>query len=180
MNQKSWPTRLEMRLTKYDDVSWHAGVFYPKDVPPENAAFHLGYFVRWAILRDLISQEHLEESDSEARAVRSDEISGSQFLLKCMDGVITPDDLSQEGREFADAYYAKHYSTDLAASLPPKAKTAYEVQESLEIANRVADLLDVRFREWREGRPSRWSTDDLGGPSGDVEQSIGTNRRGPR
>lgn len=140
-------------MTKYDDVTWHTGGFYPKEVPPENAAFHLGYFVRWVILRNLIAKEHLEESGPEVEAVRSNNSSGSQFLLKCMDGVIAPDDLNDEGQKFADAYYGKHYSTDLASALPPQAKTAYEVEESPEIAHKVADLLDVRLREWRESKP---------------------------
>lgn len=38
---------------KYDDASWHVGGDFPKELPPEAGATHIGMFAAWCMLNGL-------------------------------------------------------------------------------------------------------------------------------
>jgi hypothetical protein len=74
---------------KYDDASWHYGGDYPNDLPSEAAATHIGMFLAWAILRDLVGDLHIEESRESLERVRARQMTGREFLLKECDEKFT-------------------------------------------------------------------------------------------
>jgi hypothetical protein len=52
-------------MAKYDDASWHYGGDYPKNLPNENTAFHIGMFITWYIENDLMSDEQIDDNEDD-------------------------------------------------------------------------------------------------------------------
>ena len=66
-------------MTKFDDMSWHAGADdFPEDAPEENAATHIGMFLTWAIDKGLFADPEIPPQAVEA--VRTRTKSGRDFL----------------------------------------------------------------------------------------------------
>jgi hypothetical protein len=107
-------------MPKYDDASWHYGGDFPAELPPENGATHIGFFVSWCIDNDLISAFQLEEAGEDVQRVKNREITGRDFLLQYCDGKFTDEDLNNLGNAFAQDYYesetefAKQYGSYLS------------------------------------------------------------------
>jgi hypothetical protein len=135
---------------KYDDASWHYGGDYPKDLPSEAAATHIGMFLAWAILRDLVGDLHREDSQASLEKVRTRHMTGREFLLKECDEKFTDEDLSELGNEFALSYYEQTYLTDYCDTLV-EGDTAYHVADTWENFARLAKVLDRRLAEWQRG-----------------------------
>jgi len=158
---------------RYDRDEWHSGGDYPADLPPENGGTHIGMFLAWAILHGLEGDFHRAESQADLDAVRSRQLTGRDFLFRACDGKFWDEDLSDEGNAFARWYYApggggygpylEDYQQVLAAGLP----TEYHVENSWENFDKLAPVIDRRFREWqkRSGRKSRGPTSSPGGPT---------------
>jgi len=92
-------------MPKYDDASWHYGGDFPKDLPPENGATHIGFFITWCIDNDLVSDFQLEESAEDVQRVKERKMTGRDFLLQNCDEKFTDEDLNDLGNSFAQDYY---------------------------------------------------------------------------
>jgi len=153
-------------MAKYDDASWHYGGDYPKELPNENAATHIGMFLAWCINNDLISDELKEDAEEEIDDVKSRKMTGSEFLIKVCDEKFIDDDLNEIGNEFANDYYnddkskfAKKFSNyvnDYCNVFDEKAEkdgfeyeTLYHIEDTWENYDLIAEELDKRFAEWR-------------------------------
>jgi hypothetical protein len=141
---------------KYDDASWHYGGDFPKDLPREAGATHIGMFLAWAILRDLPSNLHRDEIPEALERVRRRATTGAEFLRQECDEKFTDEDLNDLGNSFAQAYYEKTYLADYCR-LFAEAGDAYRVDDTWANFDRLAPVLDARFREWRE-RQARGGT----------------------
>ncbi len=129
---------------KYDDASWHYGGDFPKDLPPAAGATHIGMFLSWAILRDLASDMHREESTESLEKVRNRQMTGAEFLRQECDEKFTDLDLSDVGNAFAQHYYEKDFFNDYCNAVL-MGETAYHVEDSWAHFDRVAAVLDDRF-----------------------------------
>lgn len=49
--------KIEKRM-KYDDASWHVGGEFPKELPPQAGATHIGMFAAWCMLAGLAGELH--------------------------------------------------------------------------------------------------------------------------
>jgi hypothetical protein len=136
---------------KYDDASWHYGGDYPKDLPSEAAATHIGMFLAWAIERDLVGDVHREDSTESLERVRARQMTGREFLLKECDEKLTDEDLNDLGNEFALSYYEQKYLTDYCDTLV-EGDTAYHVPDTWENFDRLAPVLDQRLADWKRGK----------------------------
>lgn len=143
-------------MASIDRADWHYGADnFPDDLPEENGATHIGWFVRWTIGRGLFVSE---DTPAEAiEAVRAGTMSGRDLVLDHLDGKLWPADLSEEGQAFAAAYYDK-YLNDLGRLLTGNLESSYHAEDSLENYQRLAATLDKhwdRFKR-RQGWRKWW------------------------
>jgi hypothetical protein len=79
--------------------------------------------------------------------VRRRDLTGAQFLLKYCDEKLIDEDLNEEGSAFAEGYYEQTYLTDYCSVLLP-----YEDPDTWSNFDRIAPILDQRFKDWRATR----------------------------
>lgn len=136
------------RSKKYDDASWHSGGNFPKDLPAKAGATHTGMFFAWALLSGLAA----EDFPDDLSRLRDRRITPGAFFLACS-GKFTDEDLNDEGNAFAAAYFDLQkgkYITDYEATFGKDGPTLYHVADSWENYDRIAPLLDDRFKAWRQ------------------------------
>lgn len=71
------------------------------------SANHLAFFLTWLIDNDLLSIDH-DDNQLDIIAVKNKTMTGYEFLMQNMDGVLTRDDLSSEIIEFVDEFYDEY------------------------------------------------------------------------
>jgi hypothetical protein len=142
-----------------DRADWHSGGDFPADLPPENGGTHIGMFLAWIIHNGLQGEFHDEESSEEMEAVRARRMTGREFLFQACDGKFWQEDLSEEGNEFAAAYYSGEggkgygayigdYDQALALGLP----STYHVEDTWANYDAIAPVISRRYAEWRATR----------------------------
>lgn len=150
-------------MAKYDDASWHYGGDYPKDLPNENAATHIGMFLAWCIDNDLMSEELTEDVEEEIKQVKNRELSGADFLIDICDESFGEYDLNELGNDFAKAYYEYTDSTkftekyasyiDDYARLLNNSSTEndiYKVENSWQNYDLLKPIIEQRFKQWQD------------------------------
>lgn len=152
-------------MPKYDDASWHYGGDFPKELPPENGATHIGFFLTWCIDNGLVSDFQLEESGEDVQRVKGRQITGRDFLLQNCDEKFTDEDLNDLGNSFAQDYYQEEgtfaeqhadYLSDyqtafeiLNQELDTKLESIYHIEDSVEVYEGIKIILDERFKQWK-------------------------------
>jgi hypothetical protein len=138
---------------KYDDASWHYGGDFPKDLPIEAGATHIGMFFAWAVLSGLAGEIHTEEMPEDIERLKSRSTTPGAIFLQMCDGKLTDEDLNDEGNAFALAYYNletavyfSDYESTLGAGLPD----LYYVTDNWENFDKLKPVLDKRFAHWRK------------------------------
>ena len=140
---------------KYDDASWHYGGDFPKDLPAEAGATHIGMYLSWAILSGLGGSLHIEECPEDLESLQKRTITPGHFLIAACDEKFTDEDLNAEGNAFTKKYfdlkkgqYVPDYEELLAQGLP----TAYHIEDCWANFDRLKPILDRRFAEWKSAR----------------------------
>jgi hypothetical protein len=82
---------------KYDDASWHVGGEFPKELPPEAGATHIGMFAAWCMLTGLAGELHEVELDDELQRLRQRKVTPGAWFIAACDGKLVDEDLSDEG-----------------------------------------------------------------------------------
>ena len=145
-------------MPKYDDASWHYEGKYPKNLPDNNAAIHIGMFITWCIDNDLLSEEQKEDSNEDIQNVKIRKMTGGEFLIKNCDEKLSDNDLCEWGNEFAGDYYndatkfSKKYGSygNDFCEIFSEYETAYHVEYTWENYEKVKHIIDMRFGEWRK------------------------------
>ena len=132
----------------YDKAKWHSEGEFPKDAPAENGGTHIGIFLAWAILHDMLSDELRADAGDDVTAVRERRMTGRTFLFRHLDGVLSADDLNADGNAFAKHYYRK-YMVDFARFVQRQFPTAYHIDDRWKNYDVIAKILDRRYAEWR-------------------------------
>ncbi len=139
-------------MTKYDDVSWHYGGDFPKDLPIEAGGTHTGMFLAWALLSGLAGEDYVVDLPDELEQLRSRTVTPGAFFVNVCDGKFTDDDLNDERNAFAQEYFELEtgqflgdYEKTLGADLP----YLYHVADTWENFERIKPVLDQRFQEWK-------------------------------
>lgn len=144
---------------KYDDASWHYGGDFPKDLPHEAGATHIGMFLAWMLLNGFASDELAEDSAEDIAAVRSRLITGAEFLMKVLDEKLTDQDFSDEGNAFANAYYQgedddSRYVDDYFETFEVDETSLYGVPDTWKNYDKISMRMSERFTAWNaQGRP---------------------------
>jgi hypothetical protein len=148
----------------YDRADWHSGADnFPRDLPAEAGATHIGMFLAWAIVNRLEGEIHreTEQSRDALRAVREREVTGREFLLAQCDSKFWAEDLNDQGNAFADWYYGTgsrsgRYLNDYERALGAGLDSLYRVEDTWASYDRVAAAIDRRYRRWRRHRGRSW------------------------
>ena len=153
-------------MAKYDDASWHYGGDYPKNLPIENGATHIGMFLTWCIDNNLVSEELFEDAEEEIQQVKDRITTGAQFLFEVCDGKFIDDDLNETGNGFAQDYYDEDssfadeygsYTDDYGSTFDQKAESNgfeyesfYHIEDTFDNYDLLKPIIDQRFNEWKK------------------------------
>ena len=134
----------------YDKAAWHIEGDFPAGLDVVQASVHTGFFIAWAIQRDLVGDA---VSPSLVKAVKARTKTGVDVYVKA-DAVFDKDMLSAEGNAFAKHYYAKTYLSDYAEVLAGKLPTLYHVANTWKSFDAIAKRLDERYRAFVGDAPA--------------------------
>lgn len=138
-------------MSKLDDMNWHlGGGEFPPDLPEENAATHIGFFVAWAINTGLWGASKSTDESHAVQRVRDRIITGRTFLIEQCDGRLFPERLNKEGCAFAQRYYEREYFKDYRRTLIVDLDSDYFVEDNWGNYDRIAEVIDGRYTKEKE------------------------------
>lgn len=140
---------------KYDDAEYFFLNFETDTLENEAGATHIGMFMAWMILHELISDE-ARESNAEALAkVKAKEMTGAQYVVDMQDCKLFDSDLSELGNAFAMSYYESDYARDYMQAMGVSDDTADDfcrVEDTWANYAKIARVLDLRFDAFKKQR----------------------------
>ncbi len=142
---------------KYDDAEIYFLNFETDTLDNEAGATHIGMFMAWIILHELVADWHRHDSAEQLHAVKTRQITGAQFVIDQLDCKLMEEDLSELGNEFAAAYYATTYMRDYAATMAVKDDTTDDfcrVDDTWDNYAKIARVIDRRFDAFKKARAS--------------------------
>lgn len=137
---------------KYDDSEYFFLNFETDRLDNDAGATHIGMFMAWMVLHELVAAWHHEQHGELLRKLRGRQLSPGDFVLDLMDGKLLADDLSPLGNRFAGWYYEPHYYSDyeevfgIGGDLPDDFCSVPTTWDSFD---RLAPRLDERFKQWK-------------------------------
>lgn len=137
----------------YDRMDWHSENNFPENLPSENGGTHIGMFLAWIINNNLIGQLHLEHSIESIEEVKNRQITGRNFLIDECDSKFWPEDLDDEGIEFANFYYSNDSSCGYAddyAEVFDQYETLYHVEDNWSNYDLINPVITKRYTEWKD------------------------------
>lgn len=145
---------------KFDSAAWHYTGHFPKELPPEAGATHIGMFMAWVIKNDLLSEQHAEKYQADIDAVLKREITGRDYLLRNCNSQITDEDLSDTGRAFAFDFYCddegyREYIELYDKTFCKKLSSFYEVRDTWENYDKISEAIDQKFGKWASKRSKK-------------------------
>jgi hypothetical protein len=137
-------------MANIDRADWHYGGNYPSDLPPGNAATHIGMYLAWVILRGFASEDLVKLAGDTYNWVRNREVTGGELLLTKLDEKFFEELLTAEGLAFTKSYYETNgYANDYDRVLGGNLPTLYHVQDTWENFDKLAPVIDERLAAWR-------------------------------
>ena len=138
-----------------DRMDWHYGGDFPEGLPTENGGTHIGMYLAWIINNDLIGEMHIEDASESILAVKNRQMTGRDFLIQECDEKFWNDDLNEEGLTFTNYYYSddsgmKQYIQDYEQILSNDVASTYHVENTWDNYDKVARVIDIRYKEWKE------------------------------
>ena len=131
-------------------------------LPKGHGATHIGMFLAWAAFNGLINEFHQQRSAEPLASLRRRQITGRQFFEAVCNGRFTERELSVEGNDFAEHYYANQagergpyfgdYRKVLVAGLP----SFWHVADTWENYDKLAPVISRRYQEWKNPPRRRW------------------------
>lgn len=140
---------------KYDDAEFYFLNFENNELPNEAGATHIGMFMAWLVIHNLISEDIWEEAAEEIEKVKSREITGRDFVVDICDCKLLDQELSEEGNEFAAWYYETKYMEDYCQVFEITQDTTVglcSIEDQWENFDKLAPVLDRRLDEWKKSR----------------------------
>ncbi len=132
-----------------DRMDWHSGGDFPEDLAAECGGTHIGMYLAWIVNNELYGELHQEESSESIEKLKNREITGLDFLINDCDEKFWTEDLNEDGEAFTKHYYTEHYFVDYEKILGTNLSTLYHVENSWDNYDKIATVLDQRFKEWK-------------------------------
>ena len=138
----------------YDNIRFHLDEDYPDQLPPENAATHIGMYWQWAAQAGLVNP--VLQTAADFAAMTSGKISGQHFLLKHMDGALTADDFTELGQRFTEFYYTDEedgygaFMEDYVLALDtPSLGGFYHAKNTPKTFAKLTPVFQTAFEKWK-------------------------------
>lgn len=142
-----------------DRMDWHYESVEECNLPENNAGTHIGMFLAWAINRNFLGEFHTDEEGSleYIDKVKNRVCTGVEFLIDMCDEKFWDEDLNEEVYEFVKDYYeddesefANRYGSYFEdyETVFKDYETLYHVENSWENYDKLAPILDKRYKEW--------------------------------
>jgi hypothetical protein len=135
---------------KYDDAEYFFLNFETDSLPNEAGATHIGMYVAWNIINDMLSDEY--DAEEAVQDVKSRKITGRDFVVDFLDCKLHDDDLNEEGNQFAEWYYESKYINDYCQVFRIDGDSTEEfcsIEDTWENFDKLALVLGKRFSEWK-------------------------------
>lgn len=135
---------------KFDDASWHYGGDFPKDLPNEAGATHIGLYLAWCLLNKLGRGFH------DLTDLRNRSVTPGIFFIENCDEKFTSEDLSLEGQVFTKQYYGESdsYINDYDSVLGSESiESLYHIQDCWENYDKLEKRLTEAFVAWKATDP---------------------------
>lgn len=139
-------------MANIDRADWHYQGQFPRDLPPESAATHIGMYLTWLIFNDLISKYGLRLFAERLEELRNRRITGRDLVLNELDEKLFDRLLTKTGRAFTEDYYSgQSYLVDYEACLAQDLPSLYHVSDTWTNFDRLAPLISARYVRWQSG-----------------------------
>jgi hypothetical protein len=142
---------------KYDDAEYFFLNFETDTLENEAGATHIGMFMAWMIMHEMVSDDHRAGNAEALAQVKSRAITGAQFVVDQLDCKLLDCDLSDLGNAFAAAYYVTDYGRDYMQAMDVDDETADQfcsVDDTWANYAKIARVLDLRFDAFKKERAS--------------------------
>lgn len=131
----------------YDKADWHLEGKYPKGLKDFQANVHTGMFVGWLIEMNMITKEFLPWSNRFKKKL----MTGAQ-VYENWGGVLSADQLTEEGNQFALHYYDHEFAQDYHDLLIRDLPSWYHVKDSWKNYQLIKRRIDERYLQWKKGK----------------------------
>ena len=134
---------------EYDDVDWHVGGDFPKELGASAARTHIALSLAWAVAQGLESEMLRSRHPEQLQDLRTGRLKGTDILEQCCDDKLINDDLSDVGNSFFREYYEVSYFDDYVDLSDDSLPTIYHERDTPEKYLQKSRVLDERYREWK-------------------------------
>jgi hypothetical protein len=138
-----------------DRVDWHAGSRnFPKELAARNAGTHIGMFLAWCVMRDMLAADLKESLTKPITVLCNRGMTGREFLVKHCDGMLDVDLFTQEAGAFAASYYSGKYTKDYKRTLALDLPSEYHVADTWANYERIEPVISEAYQKWKN--PPWW------------------------
>ena len=132
----------------YDQANSHLKKEEFMELSIEHAHTHIGMFLTWIVKNDLASEDFEDEAGLQIRNLMERSISCCIFS-ELWDGVVSDEMLNEKAQKFTSAYYGSGKYIEDYRKIFPQHECMYLVEDTWENYEKVAKVLDMRFKEWK-------------------------------
>ena len=141
----------------FDKAKYHSGGDWPDDLDPDQAFVHTGIYVAWLIANGLLADSAFDDDHGRElqQNLLSRRVTGPQLFEQWFDGVLTDQELTDEGDRFSRAYFdfdKGSYLADYEELLVGELPDLYHVADTWSNYDVLASRLDQRLADWRQRR----------------------------
>lgn len=121
-----------------------------------------GMLLGWMIERELVSEEFRVDEDLVAACAefKSRVTTGPKLYCDMLDGVLTDNDLNEEGNRFMK-WYIKRFHGDFADTFCGGGEfdeRCFRVEDTWENYERICKIIDGQYDSWKSGSPRSGAT----------------------
>jgi hypothetical protein len=131
-------------------------------LPKGHAATHIGMFLAWAALHNLINDYHEKHSADLLAKLRGRHITGRQFFEAACKDQFAEKDLNVEGNRFAEFYYRNDagekgpYFADYRKAVANRLPSFWHAADTWDNFDNIEPVITKRFEDWKNPRKKRW------------------------
>jgi hypothetical protein len=137
---------------KYADSEYYFLNYEDDSIDNDAAATHIGMYLAWLVLHEMVAAWHLEQHGDALRALKARATTPGNFALDLLDGQLHDGDMSPLGDSFSAWYFPETYHIEYADLFGVSLDVNVDfcsVPDTWENFERLAPLIDARFEQWQ-------------------------------